>query len=146
MGSREFRALRPRTYSANNPTLFAIADAIMALKHEPASVRVVSIGVGTYPEPKRLKARLKAFLAKPVIDVQLIQRTLNVNTTSMEQLTNIFFKNQIPIVRINDSFSQPEMATDFLESDVDKLDMLYQRGRQSFARHEAELKQLLNVG
>jgi patatin-like phospholipase/acyl hydrolase len=132
-------------YSANNPTLFAIADAIMALKHPPASVRVVSLGVGVYPEPKRLVAKLKAYFAKSLIDVQLIQKTLNVNTTSMEQLTNIFFKNTIPTVRINDTFHQPEMATDFLESDVTKLDLLYQRGRQSFAKHEAELKTLLNI-
>lgn len=132
-------------YSANNPTLFAIADAIMALKHPMESVRVVSLGVGVYPEPKRLTSRLRALLAKPLIDVQLIQKTLNVNTTSMEQLTNIFFKGQIPIVRINDTFHQPEMATDFLESDLAKLDTLYQRGRQSFGKHEAEIKTLLNI-
>jgi hypothetical protein len=93
-----------------------------------------SLGVGVYPEPQRVTAKLKAFLARSVIDVQLIQKTLNVNTTSMEQLTNIFFKNEIPIVRINDTFHQPEMATDFLESDLTKLDTLYQRGRQSFAK------------
>jgi len=132
-------------YSANNPTLFAIADAIMALNHPPVSVRVVSVGVGVYPEPRRLAARLRALLARSVIDVQLVQKTLNVNTTSMEQLTNIFFKNEIPIVRINDTFHQPEMATDFLESDVTKLNTLYQRGRQSFAKHEAEIKTLLNI-
>ena len=80
-----------------------------------------------------------------MIDVQLIQKTLNVNTTSMEQLTNIFFKNEIPIVRVNDTFHQPEMATDFLESDVTKLDTLFQRGRQSFAKHEGELKKLLSI-
>lgn len=131
-------------YSANNPTLFAIADAIIALKHSPRAVRVVSLGVGVYPEPKRMTSWLKA-LAKPLIDVQLIQKTLNVNTTSMEQLTNIFFKNEIPIVRINDTFHQPEMATDFLEFDMVKLDMLHQRGRQSFSKHEAEIKTLLNL-
>ena len=37
------------------------------------------------------------------------------------------------------------MATDFLESDVTKLDTLYQRGRQSFAKHEGELKKLLSI-
>jgi len=132
-------------YSANNPALFAIADAIIALKHPPSAVRVISLGVGVYPEPKRLKTRLKAFFAKPLIDVQLIQKTLNVNTTSMEQLTSIFFRNQIPIVRINDAFHQPEMTTDFLESDLTKLNTLYQRGRQSFAKHEADIKKLLDL-
>lgn len=130
-------------FCANNPTLFAIADAIMALKHPVGAVRVVSLGVGHYPERVRRAQKWKAFVAKPFIDVQLFQKTLNVNTTSMEQLTNIFFGSQIPTVRINDRFHQPEMATDFLESDLGKLGMLYQRGRQSFGSHEEALKTLL---
>lgn len=39
-------------YCANNPTLYAIADAIHALKLERKNLRVVSVGVGVYPEPK----------------------------------------------------------------------------------------------
>lgn len=38
-------------YCANNPTLYAIADAIMALKLPPEHLRVVSVGVGVYPSP-----------------------------------------------------------------------------------------------
>src|ERR1035438_1139708 len=37
-------------YCANNPTLYAIADALMALKKITSDLRVVSIGVGIYPE------------------------------------------------------------------------------------------------
>src|SRR4051812_45491234 len=40
-------------YCANNPTLYAIADAIMALKLPPEHIRVVSVGVGKYPAPKQ---------------------------------------------------------------------------------------------
>jgi len=36
-------------YCANNPTLYAIADAIMALNLPPEKIRVVSVGVGVYP-------------------------------------------------------------------------------------------------
>ncbi len=36
-------------YCANNPTLYAIADAIMAMKLVPEALRVVSVGVGVYP-------------------------------------------------------------------------------------------------
>jgi hypothetical protein len=35
-------------YCANNPTLYAIADAIMGLKLPPENIRVVSVGVGGY--------------------------------------------------------------------------------------------------
>lgn len=39
-------------HCANNPTLYAIADALLALNVPPDDLRVVSIGVGVYPIPK----------------------------------------------------------------------------------------------
>src|SRR5216684_860433 len=128
-------------YCANNPTLYAIADAVIAIKKLHSDLRVVSIGVGVYPEPKRWRS----WLAKRFLSVQLLQKTLNVNTVSMEQLRVILFKD-IWTVRINDTFERPEMATDFMESDLTKLNMLYQRGGESFANHEAELKKMIASG
>jgi uncharacterized protein len=128
-------------YCANNPTLYAIADAAVALNKPLGDLRVVSIGVGIYPEPRRWRSRI---LKRFVVSVQLLQKTLNINTLSMEQLRTILFK-EIQAVRINDTFERPEMATDFMESDLKKLNMLYQRGRESFANHEAALKELLGV-
>lgn len=125
-------------YCANNPTLYAIADAVIALERIHADLRVVSIGVGVYPEPKRWRS----WLAKRFLSVQLLQKTLNVNTFSMEQLRTILFKD-IWTVRINDTFERPEMATDLMESDLRKLNSLYQRGGESFANHETELKKML---
>lgn len=128
-------------YCANNPTLYAIADAVIALKKLHSDLRVVSIGVGVYPEPRRWRS----WIAKVFLSVQLLQKTLNINTCSMEQLRTILFKD-IGTVRINDTFERPEMATDFMESDLTKLDMLYQRGSESFAHHESELRELLGIG
>lgn len=125
-------------YCANNPTLYAIADAVIALKKANADLRVISIGVGVYPEPKRWRS----WLAKRFLSVQLLQKTLNVNTFSMEQLRTILFKD-IWTVRINDTFERPEMATDLMESNLTKLNSLYQRGGESFASHEAELKKMI---
>ena len=42
-----------------------------------------------------------------------------------------------------DMFSTPEMATDLMEHNLTKLDILYQRGRESFAAHEDILKEFL---
>ena len=107
---------------------------------------MVSIGVGIYPEPKKkLKARFLSWAGKAFVDAALVQRILNVNTTSMEHLSKALFP-AINTVRINETFQKPEMATDFLESDVDKLNLLYQRGTDSFASHEAALKSLLQIG
>jgi patatin-like phospholipase/acyl hydrolase len=80
-------------YCANNPTLYAIADAVIALKTLHADLRVVSIGVGVYPEP----TRWRSWLAKRFLSVQLLQKTLNVNTFSMEQLRTILFKDISPV-------------------------------------------------
>jgi patatin-like phospholipase/acyl hydrolase len=126
-------------YCANNPTLYAIADAVRSLKHEPANLRVVSIGVGTYPEPKY---GFFQRMGRKLPSVRLLQKTLNVNTSSMDQLRVLLFQ-EVPTVRISETFSTPEMATDLMEHNLAKLDMLYQRGRQSFADHEEQLKRLL---
>jgi len=125
-------------YCANNPTLYAIADAVIALQKAHADLRVVSIGVGVYPEPKRWRS----WLAQRFMPVQLLQKTLNVNTLSMEQLRTVLFKD-IWTVRINETFERPEMATDLMESNLTKLNLLYQRGGESFAHHETELKKMV---
>lgn len=134
-------------YCANNPTLYAIADAVKAFGRDYDDLRVLSVGVGAYPEPKHwvTPKYMAAWLAKACLGftgLQLLQKTLGVNTTSMEQLRSILF-NDIQTVRINDTFQQPEMATDLLEADLEKLNLLYQRGWESFGAHEHALRQLL---
>lgn len=127
-------------YCANNPTLYAIADAVHALKRDRKDIRLVSIGVGVYPDPK---PRLLMWLAKKfLISVQLLQKTLEINTQSMDQLRQVLF-HDVPTVRISDSYTTPEMATDLLENDLKKLDILFQRGRESFASREDQLRQYL---
>jgi len=128
-------------YCANNPTLYAIADAVEALKKDRGDLRVVSVGVGVYPEPK--PRTLKMWLAKKyLISVQLLQKTLEINTQSMDQLRAILFKD-VPTIRISDSFERPEMATDLMEHDLKKLNILRQRGVESFASREQALKEFL---
>jgi patatin-like phospholipase/acyl hydrolase len=125
-------------YCANNPTLYAIADALIALQKSRTDVRVVSIGVGSYPE----RRHWRYWLTRLFFLARLLQKTLNVNTESMEQLRSVLFAD-VWTIRINDTFEQPEMATDLLESNLDKLNLLYQRGSESFARHETDLQQLM---
>ena len=133
-------------YCANNPALYAIADAVNAFHKGHVDVRLLSIGVGEYPEPKRwinpkhfVTLLEKIFLG--FTSLELLQKTLDVNTTSMEQLRSVLFKD-IPTVRINEAFTQPDMATHLLESNLEKLNLLYQRGSESFGTHEAALKAL----
>jgi len=129
-------------YCANNPTLYAIADAIMALKLPPEHIRVISVGVGVYPSPKPSWFSTTKW-AQKLMSVQLLQKTLEINTQSMDQLRHVLFRN-VPTVRISDTFNQPEMATDMFEHNMTKLNILRQRGSESFARQEQVLQQLLS--
>ena len=130
-------------YCANNPTLYAVADAIVAMKVLQENLRVVSLGVGVYPEPKPpLLSKMRWY--RYLRSVQLLQKTLEINTQSMDQLREILFK-QIPTVRISDTFEKPEMATDLFEHDLKKLNILRQRGSESFASREPQLKQFPSI-
>lgn len=126
-------------YCANNPTLYAIADAVKALKMEHHQLRVVSIGVGNYPEPPRYWHN---WVISKFFLVRLLHKTLGINTHSMEALATVLF-NDVPMVRVNDTYSTPDMAADLMEHNLKKLNILYQRGGESFGKHEAELKKLL---
>ncbi|MRR38943.1 patatin, partial [bacterium] len=125
-------------FCANNPTLYAIADATIALGVAAEQIRVVSLGCGNYPPPA-LNWWTLDYWKQKTPGVQLLQKTLQFNTHSMEQLREVLYK-QIRTVRINQSFSEPAMATDLFEHDLEKLNVLTQRGVQSFAENEATLK------
>ncbi len=126
-------------YCANNPTLYAIADALNALKVSPDRLRVVSLGVGLYPPPKR-SAKNIAWWMNKYPGARFFQKTLEVNTQSMEQLRDILYSH-IPTVRISRTYNQPEMATDLLEHDPKKLNLLHTQGIESFREHEDKLKE-----
>lgn len=128
-------------FCANNPTLYAIADTIVAMKMPPENIRVVSLGCGTYP-PKPLSKLSWDHWKKQTPGVQLLQKTLEINTQSMEQLRAIMFKH-VPTVRISQSYAEPAMATDLFEHDLDKLNILTQRGAKSYADNEETLKSYL---
>jgi uncharacterized protein len=103
----------------------------VALKLPPEKIRVVSVGVGVYPSPKPSWFTSTRW-AQKLLSVQLLQKTLEINTQSMDQLRHILFRH-IPSVRISDTFEQPEMATDLFEHNMTKLNILRQRGAESFS-------------
>lgn len=125
-------------YCANNPTLYAILDATKAMGCAHTDLRVLSVGVGNYPEPPRYwhKWAIERFFL-----VRLLHKTLGINTHSLEQLATLLCKD-VPMVRINDSFTSPDMAADLMEHNLDKLKLLYRRGVESFGKHEQQLVQL----
>lgn len=128
-------------FCANNPTLYAIADATVALGIPAEDIRVVSLGCGNYPPPP-VNWWTTDYWKQKTPGVQLLQKTLEINTQSMEQLRVILYKH-IQTIRISQSFPEPAMATDLFEHDLKKLNVLTQRGVHSFAEHEQTLQAFL---
>jgi patatin-like phospholipase/acyl hydrolase len=133
--------VRDGGFVANNPTLYAIADATGSLGHPRENVRLVSVGVGEYPAPKLPATSARKWFSKwPT--VKFTQRILEINTQSMDELRKVLF-GEILTVRINTKYTQPEMATDMLEANMNKLSNLWNRGRDSAREQEAKLKECL---
>lgn len=128
-------------FCANNPTLYAIADAVRAYKLPHDRIKVLNVGVGDYPVP-RLKKFTKAWFISWAEEAELIQKTFNINAQSMEQLRRILFPD-IETIRVSEAFTEPSMETDLLEYNLVKLDLIHTRGRDSFGKMEAAIRKLL---
>ncbi len=128
-------------YCANNPTLYAIADATLAYQVQPHHLQLLSIGVGIYPTPEKSYVSVTRY-ANMLPSVKLLQRVLETNTQSMDRLRSILFDRSIRSVRVNGRYHEPEMATDLVEHDLTKLSRLHQKGRTSFGDQEHEIEAL----
>ena len=131
--------VRDGGFSANNPSLFAIVDALKSCP--PENIRLLSVGVGLYPEPKR---SILSRLLRRIPTAHLLQKTLSINANTTEKLVTLLC-DKIMHLRINDTFESPEMATDFLECNKAKLELLVQKGRDSFGNKQSELLKLLKT-
>ena len=125
-------------YVANNPALFALNDATNALKIEFDKIRIFSVGVGNYPE-KYNNILFRAI--KGIWPIKLLQKTLKTNTNTTELILDLMFP-YIKKIRINESFSQREYATYFLDSDYQKLQLLQNLGRESYRKNEHTINKL----
>lgn len=140
-GRGEKIEVRDGGFVANNPALYAIVDATESLGCNRTEVRVVSIGVGEYPAPKLPAWSLRKWLSK-LPTMVFLQKTMEISTQSMDQLRKVLFR-EVETIRIHARYTQPEMATDMLEVDLDKLEQLWQRGRDSAREVEADLRKFL---
>jgi len=122
-------------FCANNPSIFALSDALNPIGILPENIRLLTVGVGHYPEPRRswIKRRIQK-----LAPVHILQKTLNVSANTTEIQTK-FLLPKVPQIRVSDRFESPELAMDFLESDLGRLNLLIQKGRESFSSHETIL-------
>jgi len=133
--------VRDGGFVANNPSLYAIVDATEVLGFARKDVRVVSIGVGEYPPPKLPSWSLRKWASK-LPTMVFLQKTMEISSQSMDQLRKVLFR-EVETARIHAKYTQPEMATDMLEVDLEKLGLLWQRGRDCARDAEADLRKFL---
>lgn len=127
-------------FIANNPILMAIADALNALNSPLAETNFVSIGTGNFVEKH---APISMFI-RSLWTVRQIEMILKSNANTIDILAPLLFKG-IRLVRINDSFNQPQYRTNMIEKDPKKLALLHGLGRASFGKHEDDIRNLLGL-
>ena len=123
-------------FTANNPTLFAIADATGPLGVAPEDIRILSVGTGSYPDSRKWTRRIIAGI-RPLKTYMTLSRT---SSNTVDTLRELFFPD-VRTLRINDSFTERAYETDFMEHDPRKLKAIYQLGRKSFERAEAQVRE-----
>ena len=122
-------------FVANNPALFAIADATGPLGVAREDIRILSVGTGSYPETRKWTRRIIAGI-RPLRTYMTLSRT---SSNTVDTLRELFFPD-VRTLRVNDSFAERACETDFMEHDPRKLRMIFQLGRKSFGRAEGQVR------
>jgi hypothetical protein len=128
-------------YVANNPTLFAITEALNPFQIERSQIRVLSVGVGHYCEPQR---NLYSRLIFSIWPFQMIQKLFASNTNTIETLRKLGFAD-VKCVRIDESYPDAQYSTDMLEADIEKLKKLLALGRTSYSAKESEFSSVFAI-
>ena len=123
-------------FTANNPTLFAIADATGPLGVAREDIRILSVGTGSYPDSRKWTRRIIAGI-RPLKTYMTLSRT---SSNTVDTLRELFFPD-VRTLRINDSFTDRAYETDFMEHDPRKLKAIFGLGRKSFESAEAQVRE-----
>ncbi len=129
-------------FVANNPTLFAITDAIKALNIPEQEIRVLNVGVGSYLRSYTgWKEKVLRILASS--SLELFEDTLAANNNTIDTLRKIIFPH-VNVVRISESTNDPKYQTNLLESNLEKLEEIRNFGRvKSYDFFKMEIEMLL---
>jgi len=127
-------------FIANNPTLFALIDAKKALKVDDDNIRLLSVGVGNYVEKP---IRILKYLSKFEM-AQIASRVLVASSNTTEVITRLLFP-QLTIIRVNETFNQPQHGTNMVEKDTMKLRSMFKLGIESYANHEIQIAKAFDL-
>jgi predicted patatin/cPLA2 family phospholipase len=126
-------------FIANNSTLYSIVDAYKALGLQESDLYILNVGVGNYQEKK---SGLKSKFVGMFGFFKFVEKVLTASTNSNTIVAKLLFK-ETNLLRISDSFPDKKYETNMFESDQKKLKQMYQLGRNSYAKYESEIIELL---
>ncbi len=131
------RTLVDGGFSANNPSLLALTDAVGPLEVERDRIRLLSLGTGSFPKRNRPLTRIFTTV------VPTFSTLLQTSSNTVEILRRLLFPD-VTTVRIDDARTERRYESDFVERDVDRLKAIYDVGRESFAAREDEIRALID--
>ncbi len=126
-------------FIANNATLFALVDVDKAFKIDHDRIKVISIGTGKFIE-KPVQGLLNILRYFKI--VKFIDRVLLSSSNTNVILTKLIYPD-VKLVRLNDTYNEPEYGTNMVEQNTEKLEKLFQLGRDCYAKKENEINRML---
>ncbi|MBN9409688.1 MAG: patatin-like phospholipase family protein [Burkholderiales bacterium] len=129
-------------FVANNPTLFAINDAVKALGIPENEIKVLNVGVGHYVEPQQT---FYAKLLNLLPSVRMVQDMFETSSNTVDIVRGICFPS-VECIRVDQTFSDPRYATDLLEHRPARLTQLTSLGRDSYSYQEKDIVRIFLKG
>jgi hypothetical protein len=129
-------------FSANNPTLLAYVDALSCRSAKDAPIRMLSVGVGQYPQRTPWRGVGSAWNIVTAVGQIELQFSASGRTLA-KALEFAARATGTQVVRVDDSFSEPHLAASLLEYDVERLQRLRNKGRSSFGSAEASIREVV---
>lgn len=128
-------------FSASNPCLFAIAEALSGYQVPREKLKVLSVGVGKYLTSEK---SLPPLFRLPVIRdlIYLCEVAASSRSNAIVRLQELLFSD-IYFLRINEYFFAREYGTHLLETDPEKLLRMFDMGVESFHKNKKRVDWLL---
>jgi uncharacterized protein len=127
-------------FVANNPSLFALTDAIGSLRIAQRDISLISVGCGKYHEqepPSPLKARLGKYLVDQYMPTDIFSKALSASSDATSRIVDFAFP-EVAKFRLSEVYRTNGFVTHLLETDLSKLEKMYAFGRRTFCEREAE--------
>ena len=134
-------------FVANDPSLFAIVDAVCARKIPREQVKVLSVSTGDFVSPNAgVIGALKDKVAKDMLefDRNLMDIVMKANANNLSFLRSVSFP-EVDCVRVHEVNNDRDLTTHFLEKNLEKLLKIRKAGYARFTSFEVEIKELLGV-